>query len=73
MNASSTAIFSLIIGFYFGWKLALVVSLFMPLLILVGVLQVQMMSGYAKGGQQAVEQGGKVRRADSRPSSMEAR
>ena len=33
----------------------------MPLLILVGILQVQMMSGYAKGGQRAVEQGGKVR------------
>ena len=32
----------------------------MPLLILVGVLQVQMMAGYAKGGQRAVEQGGKV-------------
>ena len=61
VNASATLIFSLFIGFYFGWKLALVVTLFMPLLILVGILQVQMMSGYAKGGQRAVEQGGKVR------------
>ena len=60
VNAMSTAIFSLFIGFYFGWQLALLVGLFMPLLVLVGVLQVQMMSGYAKGNQVAVEQGGKV-------------
>ena len=60
VNATSTLLFSLFIGYYFGWKLALVVTLFMPLLILVGVLQVQMMAGYAQGGQRAVEQGGKV-------------
>ena len=64
VNATSTLLFSLFIGYYFGWKLALVVTLFMPLLILVGVLQVQMMAGYAKGGQRAVEQGGKVSGSD---------
>ena len=60
VNATSCAFFSVIIGFIFGWQLAIVVCLFMPLLIGVGVVQTQMMSGFAKSTQIAVEQSGKV-------------
>ena len=45
----------------FGWKLAFVLAAILPVMISVGMLQTRMMTGYAKGGQKALEEGGKVR------------
>ncbi|XP_075687226.1 bile salt export pump-like isoform X1 [Rhinoderma darwinii] len=51
---------SLIISFYFSWKLSLVVLCFLPLIGLSGVFQAKMLTGFANQDKQALEQAGKV-------------
>ncbi|XP_075037496.1 bile salt export pump-like [Mixophyes fleayi] len=51
---------SLIIAFYFSWKLSLVVLCFLPLIGLSGVFQAKMLTGYANQDKQALEEAGKV-------------
>ncbi|KAM4697414.1 bile salt export pump-like [Rhinophrynus dorsalis] len=51
---------SLIISFYFSWKLSLVVLCFLPLIGLSGVFQAKMLTGFANQDKQAVEAAGKV-------------
>ncbi|OCT63556.1 bile salt export pump [Xenopus laevis] len=51
---------SLIISFYFSWKLSLVVLCFLPLLALSGVFQAKMLTGFANQDKTALEMAGKV-------------
>ncbi|XP_071977895.1 bile salt export pump isoform X2 [Engystomops pustulosus] len=51
---------SLIISFYFSWKLSLVVLCFLPLIGLSGVFQAKMLTGFANQDTKALEEAGKV-------------
>ncbi|XP_040295452.1 bile salt export pump [Bufo bufo] len=51
---------SLIISFYFSWKLTLVVLCFLPLIGLSGVFQAKMLTGFANQDKKALEEAGKV-------------
>ncbi|XP_075465261.1 bile salt export pump-like isoform X1 [Ascaphus truei] len=51
---------SLIIAFYFSWKLSLVVLCFLPLIGLSGVFQAKMLTGFANQDKKALEEAGKV-------------
>ncbi|XP_063789643.1 bile salt export pump-like [Pseudophryne corroboree] len=51
---------SLIISFYFSWKLSLVVLCFLPLIGLSGLFQAKMLTGFANQDKQALEEAGKV-------------
>ncbi|XP_056390369.1 bile salt export pump [Hyla sarda] len=51
---------SLIIAFYFSWKLTLVVLCFLPLIGLSGVFQAKMLTGFANQDKKALEEAGKV-------------
>ncbi|KAM5153162.1 bile salt export pump-like [Mantella aurantiaca] len=51
---------SLIIAFYFTWKLSLVVLGFLPLIGLSGVFQAKMLTGFANQDKMALEEAGKV-------------
>ncbi len=51
---------SFIIAYYFSWKLSLVVTCFLPLIALSGVLQAKMLTGLANEDKNALEAAGKV-------------
>ncbi|XP_072274387.1 bile salt export pump-like [Pyxicephalus adspersus] len=51
---------SLIIAFFFSWKLSLVVLCFLPLIGLSGVFQAKMLTGFANQDKKALEEAGKV-------------
>ncbi|XP_061464554.1 bile salt export pump isoform X2 [Rhineura floridana] len=51
---------AIIIAFYFSWKLSLVITCFLPFLALSGVVQSQMMTGFASQDKQAMEATGKI-------------
>lgn len=51
---------SLLISFYFSWKLTLVVLCFMPLIGLSGVFQTKMMTGNANEDKNAMDVVGQV-------------
>ncbi|XP_073503101.1 bile salt export pump-like [Phyllobates terribilis] len=51
---------SMIIAFYFSWKLSLVVLGFLPLIGLSGVFQSKMLTGFANQDKKALEEAGKV-------------
>ena len=55
---------ALVIAFVFGWKLAFVVMAFLPILIASGMLQTRIMTGFAKGDKERIEEGGKVSRKE---------
>ncbi|XP_074659659.1 ATP-dependent translocase ABCB1-like [Tubulanus polymorphus] len=50
----------IIISFIFGWKLTLVILLFLPLMAAGGMLQTKLMTGFAKADQPIIEQGAKI-------------
>lgn len=60
INTLSTLVLCLIVGFIYGWKLALVVAMFIPVLVLVGLAQTKMLAGHAQINQKSQEQAGKV-------------
>lgn len=49
-----------VIAFVYGWALTLVILGFMPLLILAGLLQTRMMTGFSQKDKQLLEEAGKV-------------
>ena len=49
-----------IIGFIFSWKLTLGILAFVPFILAAGVLQMKMLGGYTKEGNEALEHAGKV-------------
>ena len=51
---------SLIIAFFFGWKLAFVVVAFLPILILGGVVESQFGKSFSRTDGEAMQEGGKV-------------
>ncbi|XP_059503332.1 bile salt export pump isoform X3 [Stegostoma tigrinum] len=51
---------SLIIAFYFSWKLTLVILCFLPFLALSGALQARMLTGFANQDKQALEVAGRI-------------
>ncbi|XP_077304025.1 bile salt export pump-like isoform X2 [Lithobates pipiens] len=51
---------SLVIAFFFSWKLSLVVLCFLPLIGLSGVFQAKMLTGFANQDKEALEEAGKV-------------
>uniref|UniRef100_UPI00398E631E bile salt export pump-like n=1 Tax=Pristiophorus japonicus TaxID=55135 RepID=UPI00398E631E len=51
---------SLIIAFYFSWKLTLVILCFLPFLALSGGLQAKMLTGFANQDKQALEVAGRI-------------
>ncbi|XP_041056608.1 bile salt export pump-like isoform X2 [Carcharodon carcharias] len=51
---------SLIIAFYFSWKLTLVILCFLPFLALSGALQAKMLTGFANQDKQALEVAGQI-------------
>lgn len=51
---------SLVIAYYFSWKLSLVVTCFLPLIGLSGVIQVKMLTGFANEDKKAMEVAGQV-------------
>uniref|UniRef100_A0A3B3R3I7 ATP-binding cassette, sub-family B (MDR/TAP), member 11a n=1 Tax=Paramormyrops kingsleyae TaxID=1676925 RepID=A0A3B3R3I7_9TELE len=51
---------SLIIAFYFSWKLSLLVACFLPLIGLSGAFQAKMLTGFANEDKEAMETAGRV-------------
>ncbi|XP_051883493.1 LOW QUALITY PROTEIN: bile salt export pump-like [Pristis pectinata] len=51
---------SLIIAFYFSWKLTLVILCFLPFLALSGALQAKMLTGFANQDKEALEVAGQI-------------
>uniref|UniRef100_A0A670JN93 Bile salt export pump n=1 Tax=Podarcis muralis TaxID=64176 RepID=A0A670JN93_PODMU len=51
---------AIVIAFYFSWKLSLVIICFLPFLALSGVVQSQMLTGFASQDKQALEATGKI-------------
>lgn len=51
---------SLIIAFYFSWKLSLLVACFLPLIGLSGAFQAKMLTGFANEDKVALEAAGRV-------------
>ncbi|XP_059822231.1 bile salt export pump [Hypanus sabinus] len=51
---------SLIIAFYFSWKLTLVILCFLPFLALSGALQARMLTGFANQDKAALEAAGQI-------------
>ena len=50
----------IIIGFIYSWKLTLGILAFVPFILAAGVLQMKMLGGYTKEGNEALESAGKV-------------
>ncbi|NWZ00473.1 ABCBB protein, partial [Loxia curvirostra] len=51
---------SLIIAFYFSWKLSLVIMCFLPFLALSGAVQAKMLTGFASQDKKALEATGRI-------------
>lgn len=51
---------SFIIAYYYSWKLSLVVTCFLPLIGLSGVVQAKMLTGFANEDKEALEAAGQV-------------
>uniref|UniRef100_A0A6J0T9D9 Bile salt export pump n=1 Tax=Pogona vitticeps TaxID=103695 RepID=A0A6J0T9D9_9SAUR len=51
---------AIIIAFYFSWKLSLVITCFLPFLALSGVVQSQMLTGFASQDKEAMEATGRI-------------
>jgi len=56
VSAISSVGSAMVIAFYFGWKLAFVVVAFLPLIVLSGVVQAQLMTGSARRDKDSMEE-----------------
>lgn len=61
MSVSSLGV-GLVLAFIYGWPVALVVLGFTPFLVLGGVLQTKMLSGFSSKDKEIIEEAGKVSR-----------
>jgi hypothetical protein len=59
MGFSSLGV-GIILAFIYGWPIALVVLGFTPFLILGGVLQTKMLTGFSSKDKEIIEEAGKV-------------
>ncbi|KAM3850989.1 bile salt export pump [Vipera latastei] len=60
VNAFTNIGVSIIIAFYFSWKLSLVITCFLPLLALSGMVQSRMLTGFASQDKKAMEATGRI-------------
>ncbi|KAK3108991.1 hypothetical protein FSP39_020354 [Pinctada imbricata] len=51
---------SIVIAFYFSWKLSLVVLAFLPLMVIAGIVHGKIVAGFNKGGKKQLEEAGKI-------------
>ncbi|ESO88014.1 hypothetical protein LOTGIDRAFT_126879, partial [Lottia gigantea] len=58
-NISSMGI-ALVIAFIFGWKLSLLISAFLPFIVIAGAIQIKILAGVAGKNKTALENAGKV-------------
>lgn len=59
MNLSNLGV-GIVIAFVYSWAVTLVIIAFLPFLIIGGVLQTQMLTGFASKDKEVIEQAGKV-------------
>ena len=61
LEAMATIVAALAIAFIYGWKLALVILAFLPVMVLAGKVQGRVLAGSAKSGKSYIQEAGKVR------------
>lgn len=59
MNISNLGV-GIILSFAYSWPVTLVILAFIPLIIIGGVLQTKMLTGFSKKDKQVLEEAGKV-------------
>ncbi len=59
MNISNLGV-GIIISFAYSWPITLVILAFIPLIIIGGVLQTKMLTGFSKKDKEILEEAGKV-------------
>jgi ATP-binding cassette subfamily B (MDR/TAP) protein 11 len=59
MNFANLGI-GLIISLIFGWAIALVILAFVPFMVLSGIVQTKMLSGFSSKDKEILEEAGKV-------------
>lgn len=60
LNVSGNLGLGIILSFVFGWAIALVIFAFIPLMIISGVVQTKMLSGFSSKDKEIFEEAGKV-------------
>ena len=59
MNFANLGI-GLILSLIFGWAIALVILAFVPFMVLSGIVQTKMLSGFSSKDKEVLEEAGKV-------------
>ena len=59
MNISNFGL-GLVLSFVFGWAIALVILAFVPLIVISGVLQTKMLTGFSSKDKKVLEEAGKI-------------
>jgi hypothetical protein len=59
MNLGNFGI-GLVLSFIYGWAITLVILAFVPLIVISGVFQTKMLTGFSGKDKEAIEQAGKV-------------
>ena len=62
LQAAATIIAALVIAFIYGWKLALVILAFLPIMVLSGKVQGKVIAGSAQSEKSHIQEAGKVRK-----------
>lgn len=60
LQSLSNIVFGLLIGFYFSWKLTLILLLFTPFVVLGGYVEMRMLTGRKLDDKIAFDEAGKV-------------
>lgn len=61
MNIANLGV-GMILAFVYGWAIALVILAFIPFIIVSGVLQTKLLTGFSKKDKEVLEDAGKVRK-----------
>merc|ERR1719223_36707 len=59
MNVANLGV-GVVISFYYGWSIALLIIGFVPLLIISGIVQTKVMTGFAGRDKENLEKAGKI-------------
>uniref|UniRef100_A0A672J499 ATP-binding cassette, sub-family B (MDR/TAP), member 11a n=1 Tax=Salarias fasciatus TaxID=181472 RepID=A0A672J499_SALFA len=60
VDCLTNVVASIIIAFYFSWKLAFVIMVFLPFIVLSGLFQTNILTGFAKTDDEAMEAAGQI-------------
>ncbi|CAC5380496.1 ABCB1 [Mytilus coruscus] len=60
LEALATILVALSISFYYSWKLSLVTLGFLPLMIITGIVQSKILTGFARGDKDSLDYAGKI-------------